>query len=142
MTSTSTCLEFSLPAVPASVRKARASVAETVAEFGASERVVDDVRLCVSEAVSNVVRHAYGSGRGDVDVVVEREDGEFNVVVRDSGKGIGPKSARPKTSGGYGLQIIEKIAERLDITSARDAGTEVRMVFPLAGEMPGVALLS
>ncbi|MBA3401855.1 MAG: ATP-binding protein [Actinobacteria bacterium] len=139
MTTTATRLEFSLPAVPASVRKARVSVAETVTELGASERVVDDVRLCVSEAVSNVVRHAYGNGWGDVDVVVEREEGALNVVVRDFGQGIGPKSSRRKTNGGYGLKIIEKVAERLHITSARADGTEVRMVFLLAGGTPGGA---
>lgn len=138
----STCLEFSLPAVPASVRKARVFVAETVVELGASERVVDDVRLCVSEAVSNVVRHAYGNGRGDFGVVVGRGDGELDVVVRDFGQGIGPKSSRPNTSGGYGLMIIEKITRRLDITSARNAGTELRMVFALAGETPGGPPLS
>ncbi|MBA3376090.1 MAG: ATP-binding protein [Actinobacteria bacterium] len=133
---TSTCLRLSLPAVPASVRRARVSVARVITELGASPRVVDDVRLCVSEAVSNVVRHAYGNGRGDVDVVVEREDGEFNVVVRDAGQGMRRRSSRREANGGYGLKIIEKISARMTITSAGNAGTELRMVFALAGQAP------
>ena len=124
-----TCLALSLPAVPASVRKARVSVGETAACLGANQRVVDDIRLCVSEAVSNVVRHAYGTRPGDVDVVVEREDKNLRVVVRDEGQGMRHETSMRGTTGGYGLKIIDAVAERLTITSARDAGTEVRMTF-------------
>lgn len=128
-----TCLSLSLPATPASVRKARVSAGETAARLGANERVVDDVRLCVSEAVSNVVRHAYGTRRGDVDVVVERENGDLSVVVRDEGQGMRRATSESRTTGGYGLKIIDSIAKRLTITSAREAGTEVRMTFSLPG---------
>jgi len=73
---------------------------------------------------------------GDVDVVVEREDGEFNVVVRDAGQGMRRRSSRREANGGYGLKIIEKISARMTITSAGNAGTELRMVFALAGQAP------
>lgn len=128
-----TCLELSLPATPASVRKARVSVAETVARLGASKRVVDDVRLCVSEAVSNVVRHAYGPRPGGVGVVVERENEDLNVVVRDEGHGMRRDTSKSRTTGGYGLTLIDAIAERVTITTARESGTEVRMTFSLPG---------
>ncbi len=125
-----TCLSVSLPATPASVRKARLSVEEAVARLGVNERVIDDIRLCVSEAVSNVVRHAYGTTRGDVDVTLERENGDLNVVVRDDGCGMKTRAPRRTTAGGYGLKIMESIADRLIITSERETGTEVRMKFP------------
>lgn len=134
--STATYLELSLPAVPASVRRARVSVAEAAAELGASERVVEDVRLCVSEAVANVVRHAYGTRRGEVEVAVEREDGELNVVVHDDGRGL--RSTRLRRSvGGFGLEIIERLAGRSTITSTLGAGTEVRMTFSLGSAEQG-----
>ena len=133
MPTVTTCLEFSLPATPASVRKARVSVGDAAAGLGASERVVDDIRLCVSEAVSNVVQHAYGKTRGAVDVVLERENGNFNVVVRDGGKGMKAERPRKNVPGGYGLKIMNSVAERMTITSRRNAGTEVRMKFPYVG---------
>ncbi len=126
-------LALSLPAVPASVRKARVLVGEAVAGLGASDRVVDDVQLCVSEAVSNVVRHAYGTRRGDVDVVVECDKEELSVVVRDEGQGMRRARSKPRTPGGYGLKIIDAVAKGLTITSTRQAGTEVRMRFSLIG---------
>jgi anti-sigma regulatory factor (Ser/Thr protein kinase) len=124
-------LQLVLPAVPASVRRARNAVAEVVDELAAGDRVADDVRLCVSEAVSNVVRHAYGGpGRGEVEIVVEHEGSELAVVIRDSGRGMA-RSARSAKAGGFGMKIIEKLARRLTITSSARSGTELRMAFDL-----------
>jgi anti-sigma regulatory factor (Ser/Thr protein kinase) len=126
---TTTCLELKLPAVPASVRKARNAVGDTVSKLSASERVADDIRLCVSEAVSNVVRHAYGTKRGDVEVVVAQAPREVVVVVRDEGKGL-TKAHREGRLGGFGLRIIARLTRRCRITSSPNAGVEMEMVFP------------
>jgi stage II sporulation protein AB (anti-sigma F factor) len=125
-----TCLELELPAVPASVREARIAVGDTVAELADVERIVDEVELCVSEAVTNVVRHAYGTRTGAVEVVVEQVDTELNVVVRDHGRGMTASRRRAKP-GGFGLKIIGKLARRHSVKSTEDAGTEIRIVFAL-----------
>ena len=131
---TTTCLELRLPAVPASIRKARDAAAAAVARrrdgrlAQGDGRLADDVRLCVSEAVTNVVRHAYGRQRGDVEVVVERDNGEVSVVVRDDGRGM-TKGEREGRSGGFGLKIIEKIAAYHEIRSSPKTGVEMAMVF-------------
>jgi serine/threonine-protein kinase RsbW len=130
-----TCLELSLPAVPSSVRKARNAVAQAVVDLAAGERVADDVRLCVSEAVSNVVRHAYGGpARGEVEIFVEREEDGIEVVVRDTGRGMS-RSLRAAKAGGYGIKIIDRLARRVTITSKPRAGTELRMLFDLDPEL-------
>jgi anti-sigma regulatory factor (Ser/Thr protein kinase) len=126
--SSTTCLDLRLPAVPSSVQKARDAVAAVVSKVLRGKRVADDVRLCVSEAVTNVVRHAYGRDGGDVEIRVEREDDEVSVVVRDTGKGM-TKSEREGRVGGFGLKIIARIADRSRITSSPNAGFEVEMVF-------------
>jgi two-component sensor histidine kinase len=130
---TATWLELALPAIPASVRRAREAAGEAVTNAGGDHRLADDVRLCVSEAVSNVVRHAYsGARRGEAKIVVEREDGELSVVVRDTGNGATP--AKRTKSGGFGLKIIDKLTSAYTFTSKPDTGTEVRMVFPIGGD--------
>jgi len=130
VTSATTCLELSLRATPSSVREARNAAGEIVAEFTVSDRLVDDVRLCVSEAVTNVVRHAYGTKRGSVEIVVEREDDELVVKVRDEGMGMTASNRRGKPAG-FGLKIIEKVATRHTIESAPKTGTKIRMAFAL-----------
>ena len=124
------CLELALPAVPTSVPRARFAVRKTVAELTDDDRVVNDVVLCVSEAVTNVVRYAYGPGGGVVEVLVGRAGSDLAVVVRDEGAGVA--SSRPKEqSGGFGLRIIERLVSRHSLKSAPNGGTELRMVFVL-----------
>jgi anti-sigma regulatory factor (Ser/Thr protein kinase) len=124
-----TQLDFSLPAIPLSVRQSREAVGEVVARLGLSPPVIDDVRLCVSEAVANVVRHAYGRNVGDLGITVERGDSEVTIAVRDDG--IGLSQFQREGDLGYGLRIIEQLTQRCAITSAPGVGTEVRMVFGL-----------
>ena len=73
MSRTRSGMELSLPAVPASVRETRAEITAVLVELGVDERVRDDIRLCVSEAVTNVVRHAYPLEPGMVQVVLDRK---------------------------------------------------------------------
>ena len=110
------------------MQKARDAVAAVVANVVRGKRVADDARLCVSEAVTNVVRHAYGRDGGDVEIVVERENGDAIVVVRDTGKGM-TKAAREGRVDGFGLKIIAKVADRHRIGTTPDGGVEVEMVF-------------
>lgn len=121
---------MALKAVPASVGAARVAAGEAALELDASQRVADDVRLCVSEAVTNVVRHAYSRTGGPVEVVVERDDDQLVVVVRDQGRGLHPARRRASV-GGFGLEIIDKVADRHTIETGQNAGTKVRMVFSL-----------
>jgi anti-sigma regulatory factor (Ser/Thr protein kinase) len=120
-------LELSSPAVPVSVRELRNRVAEIASTSGVPARIVEDVRLCVSEAVTNAVRHAFGGDDGVVHVSVELTDDELVVGVRDAGKGL--SEFRREGELGHGLRIIDALTQRCSISSAPGRGTEVVMVF-------------
>lgn len=122
-------LEISAPATLGAVRELRSRVVATAAEAGADAEVLDDIRLCVNEALTNVVAHAYPAEPGVVEIGVESGGDELTVVVSDEGKGL--TEFRNDGSVGHGLRIIEKLARRYVISSAPNRGTEVRMVFPL-----------
>ena len=77
-------------------------------------RVMEDVRLLVSELVTNSVRHS-GTTNGDavrLAVALDRE--RVHVAVSDSGPGFEPRPRRPGQSqaGGWGLFFVERIADR------------------------------
>jgi len=138
MTPTGPRLELSLPALPTSARRARVAVAAAVAELGIDQRVVDDIRLCVSEAVTNAVRHAYGSDAGTVEITVVDRDQGVVVVVRDFGSGV---MGLPRNgAGGFGLAIIDALSDDCALSSVSGAGTEVSMAFgtTLAGRRRAV----
>jgi serine/threonine-protein kinase RsbW len=125
-----------LPATPTSVRTARAAAGDAAADVAVEERIVDDIRLCVSEAVTNSVRHAYGPDGGTVQVVVTHVEGELVVVVCDHGAGFGSSSRRRDGPGGLGLEIIDALTSRHHIASSPNQGTEVRMTFSVGPKAP------
>jgi len=87
----------------------------------------DDIRLAVTEACTNVVRHAYGEGDGTIEVVVRPQAGALEVTVADSGRGIGPS---PDTTGpGLGLPLIAALADSLVIERSASAGSRLVMSF-------------
>jgi anti-sigma regulatory factor (Ser/Thr protein kinase) len=119
--------EHTFPATPACVKEGRDAVVGAIAALGIDERIVDDVRLCVSEAMTNAVRHAYGTGRGTVDVSVSRKGEGAVVVVRDFGAGI--VTAGRNGCGGFGFSIIATLTDQYALTSVSGVGTDVSMAF-------------
>jgi serine/threonine-protein kinase RsbW/stage II sporulation protein AB (anti-sigma F factor) len=118
------------PRAIASVRNAVVGVAERA---GAAPQTVAAVRLAVSEAATNAVRHAYDEGKVDGEIRasarVEGDDRDVLVVaVCDDGPGLHP---RPDSPGmGLGLPLIAQSAESIDITND-DPGLTVCMRFAL-----------
>lgn len=120
-------LELSVPADPASVGIVRHVLAGLAEAAGADAAAVADVRLAVSEACTNVVVHAYADGqRGRLDVEARVERPLLHVVVRDHGRGLGPRLDSPGL--GIGLPILAAVTERVEFAGSPE-GTEVRMAF-------------
>lgn len=91
--------------------------------------VWEDLRLLVTELVTNGVRH--GSERGPVAIVVELDDERVRVEVTDGGRGFSPPSApmpRGDGTGGWGLQLVDRVATNWGV-EIRD---ETRVWFELA----------
>ena len=109
------------------MKEGREAVVDAIAALGLDERIHDDVRLCVSEAMTNAVRHAYGIGGGAVDVSVSPKEQGAVVVVRDFGTGI-VTSARTG-DGGFGFSIIATLTDQYALTSVSGVGTKVAMAF-------------
>jgi anti-sigma regulatory factor (Ser/Thr protein kinase) len=105
------------PTAPAAARRA-------VEAFGASldPMVVPDVKLLVSELISNSVK--YG-GDGQVQLILRSEDPHHvHVEVVDQGVGFVPAARdRPKTEpGGWGLHMVEALTQRWGV---REGSTHV-----------------
>jgi serine/threonine-protein kinase RsbW len=90
--------------------------------------VVEDMRLAVTEACTNVVRHAYDDGDpGTIDVVVQRNGDRLDVIVSDRGRGMGPS---PDIDGpGLGLPLIAALADSIELQDAPVRGSRLTMSF-------------
>ncbi|HET8815092.1 MAG TPA: ATP-binding protein [Solirubrobacterales bacterium] len=115
-------------AEPAAVPTLRHRAREFAAAQGADQRLVADVALAVSEAVTNVVKYAYeNGGSGQIELAGSVKEGWLELWVRDRGTGFG----RGSVDGlGLGLSIIARLCAEMKIVQ-EGAGTEVQMRFPL-----------
>jgi len=99
--------------------------------------VVADLKLALTEACSNVVRHAYNEQRsGEVAVRYELDDDKLSVEVVDEGIGFDPEAAVAAAGdeldeGGLGISIIRAIVDELDIKSS-GSGSSLRFTKYLA----------
>jgi serine/threonine-protein kinase RsbW len=100
-----------------------------------SDETLGDLKLAVTEACSNSVRHAYRDGReGAVEVVYELHADRLVVEVRDEGEGFaaGEEARAPDGSlseGGLGIAIIRELADELELgPGASGKGSRLRFV--------------
>jgi anti-sigma regulatory factor (Ser/Thr protein kinase) len=93
------------------VTKARHALDERTNDLPPEVR--EDVRLLVSELVSNSVRHAGLAPDDLIGVSVEFAGGRLRVDVSDGGPGFTPASTTSLESGpGFGLLLVEQLADR------------------------------
>jgi serine/threonine-protein kinase RsbW len=100
-----------------------------------SEETLGDLKLAVTEACSNSVRHAYRDGReGSVDVVYELHSDRLIVEVCDEGEGfpaLGGSAAAESglNEGGLGIAIIRELADELELgAGVSGKGSRLRFV--------------
>ena len=125
-------LERSFAAVPASAGAARAALARFGRRNRLADATIEAATLAVSEAVTNVVVHAYANRteRGDFRLTAAFAGSEFWVIVADSGSGLQPRRDSPGL--GLGLAIIARVADGVDLVTSAGGGLEIRMRFAVA----------
>jgi len=129
-------VQLTLTARPENVAVIRHVLGEFAEALRLPDALVADLRLAVTEACTNVVRHAYApEAPGPVEVSIRLRPNAVSVVVADRGRGIGTSS---DTHGpGLGLPLIAAIADQVDIEPVSSGGSRVAMRF--ARKRPGDA---
>jgi anti-sigma regulatory factor (Ser/Thr protein kinase) len=123
-----------LAAVPENVAVVRETVRREAEAMGMGPREVDDLRTVVSEACNNVVLHAYPPEARERPLEIEmgRDGDSLEVVVRDRGKGIRPRTDSTPESLKLGLSLIGSLASCFQLRSGREQGTELAFRLPFA----------
>jgi serine/threonine-protein kinase RsbW len=123
------------PAKPDYLLLARLTLSGIARELPLGDEVLADLKLALTEACGNVVRHAYTDGNGDVSVFFTIDDSRILMTVEDYGDGIRAPDAIAETAvegpleGGMGMSIIRAIVDELQVEPGDDGrGTVVRMV--------------
>ena len=122
-----------IPAKPEYIALCRLALTGLAQARALDSDTVADLKLALTEAVSNSVRHAYGpDGDGHVAVTYELHPDRLGVEVVDDGAGFDPDEApsfdgEELSEGGLGIAIIKTIADEFEIQSQPGArGSRLR----------------
>jgi serine/threonine-protein kinase RsbW len=103
-----------------------------------SQEVLGDLKLALTEACTNSVRHAYGGGDGLVEILYELHPDRLVVEVCDQGEGFELPSGsmalaeESLSEGGLGIAIIQALADEFEIAERDRGGSRLRFVKRLA----------
>jgi serine/threonine-protein kinase RsbW len=106
-----------------------------------SAEVLGDLKLALTEACTNSVRHAYADGGGLVEIVYELHADRLVVEVADHGEGFEPPAGRAAsppledaelTEGGLGIAIIKALSDEFEVREGDRGGSRLRFVKRLA----------
>jgi serine/threonine-protein kinase RsbW len=120
-------VRLTLPARPENVAVIRHVLGAFAEALRLPAELVEDMRLAVTEACTNVVRHAYQDGEGPIDVTIRPDGDRIELIVTDQGRGLGPST---DVSGpGLGLPLIAALAESVQLDHSPTRGSRVAMSF-------------
>jgi serine/threonine-protein kinase RsbW len=129
-------VRLSFPAKADYLLLARLALSGIARDLDLDAELVADLKLAVTEACGNAIRHAYPGSSGVVAVAYVLGGDRLQMIVEDQGAGIAPdalsrqepKEAGALPEGAMGMSIIRAIVDELDITrGANERGTVVRM---------------
>ena len=123
---------------------ARTAAACFAAQMDPTLNELEDIKTAVSEAVTNVIVHAYPDSIGQVQMKIRvLPDHVLEITVRDHGRGFPDveKAMEPMyTTGGeersgMGFTIMESFMDKLTVRSVPGRGTTVSMRKKLASRL-------
>ena len=127
-------VRLTIPARPEYITLTRLALTGLARVRPFPEETLADLKLAITEACSNSVRHAYPDGDGTVDVVYWIDGDSIAIEVADDGAGfthddVPGDGKGDLTEGGLGIAIIRSVADELEIGRRPDgAGSRLRFV--------------
>jgi len=113
---------------------ARLAAASFASELDFTLNELEEIKVAVSEAVTNCIIHAYPLEEGIIEIDMRIEGEELIIVVEDKGVGIEEVAAvwQPNYSTkvehmGLGLACIDSFLDRFELSSEPGKGTIVQM---------------
>jgi len=125
-------LKFSIPGKPEYVRVVRLAVSSAANCAGFDMDAIEDIKVAVSEACTNVVRHG-GRDENCYEVECTIEADKFIILVTDACGGYNTEEYREPTlcelkEGGLGIFIIKALMDEVNIFSKLGEGTRIQMI--------------
>lgn len=116
-------VRLTIPAKPEYITLGRLALTGISRLRPLDEETLGDLKLALTEACSNSVRHAYAEGEGTVEIRYVLHSNRLEIEVADDGEGFDPSADREEgdelVEGGLGIAIIRSIADELEIGAGK-----------------------
>lgn len=128
-------IKVEFPSESVNVMFARTTIAVFAAQLNLTLDELEDIKVAISEAVSNSVIHGYFEGSGTIILEAKYSETELEISVEDFGHGI-PDIVQAKEASfttipeermGLGLVFIHELMDQVSIVSEIQKGTKVVM---------------
>jgi anti-sigma regulatory factor (Ser/Thr protein kinase) len=120
-------VSLTLPSSPGYVLLARLVVAQVGRLAGFRPEDVYDLKLAVTEAATNVIRHAAVESY-QVEYRVFPRAVEITVIDAGGGFNVADLTRPPDGHGGFGLAVIRDLVDELVLDSTEGGGTRLKMI--------------
>lgn len=101
---------------------------------GIDDETLADLKLAVTEACSNAIRHAYDDdAEGTVELAIDVRDGLLTIEVVDEGRGFDLEEAPARVfedeahEDGMGLAIIRELVDGVELAPMDGHGSRLRL---------------
>ena len=128
-------LRMEMTSNPDAVGMGRLAVAHFAGSLGFSMAEIEELKVAVSEAVTNAVVHGYPEAIGIIRINLTELEGGLSVEVVDEGVGIAdirrarePNYSQDPERMGLGFVFMESFTDQLQVQSEPARGTRVLMV--------------
>ena len=137
MTADARTVRLTIPAKAEYITLCRLALAGISRYRPVPDETLHDLKLALTEACTNSIRHAYDDVEGHVDVLYEIASETLAIEVTDAGGGFAPgEQAGPEemSESGLGLAIIDSLSDELVIEQLEGKGSRLRFVKRLDGD--------
>jgi serine/threonine-protein kinase RsbW len=127
-------VRLTIPAKPEYITLGRLALTAIAGVRPVSDETLYDLKLALTEACTNSVRHAYENGReGNVEIVYELKPDRLVIEVGDEGAGFellddSNGHEGELEEGGLGIEIIRALADEVEIGPREEGGSRLRFV--------------
>jgi len=128
-------LTLSVPGKAEYVSTVRLAVSSVAARAGFDIEAIEDIKVAVSEACSNILCHSKIGEEHIYRVACTIHDDRFEITVADDGVGFDAETyevTEPVADclqvGGLGIYIIQALMDDVKVTSEEGSGTFIQMV--------------
>jgi len=120
-------ISLTLPSSPEYVLLARLVMGQAGRLAGLEPEEIYDLKLAVTEAVTNVIRHAFVESY-EIEYKILPSSVEVSVTDAGGGFSVADLAGEPDEHGGFGLAVIRNLVDELVLDSTKGGGTRLKMI--------------